>query len=465
MVKLGNIYQVDIQSLADNGYGLAYIQREPIYVKQALPKERVSVKIVKRLKHGYVGEIVKWLVRDAHRTDHLCDIYHSCGSCHLLHCDYQHQLNLKQAMVEQWVKESALSLSVRPIIGMSHPYHYRNKVIVSFQRDKNGKLQKGFYEEFSHRIIPYQSCLLHDEGMDDIINSIALLAKQQRMEPYDENRHKGFLRHVLLRKGRISKELMVVLVTASAQFPGRKNFVSALLKKHPEITTIVQNVNARKTSVVLGEEERVLYGKGKIEDILLGNRYQISSKSFYQINHEQCEVLYRKAIELLDLSGNEKALDAYCGIGTIGLSMAKYVKQIVGVEANQQAVRDAIANAAVNHIVNARFICDDATHFMEQAAAKKQHFDVVIMDPPRSGSSEQFMKACAKMKPRQIVYISCDPRTQLRDLEFFKRYGYEGKELHLVDLFPNTNHVETVVMLSRKKPDSVINVKRGNWRG
>ena len=198
-----------------------------------------------------------------------------------------------------------------------------------------------------------------------------------------------------------------MLVTAAASFPGRKGFVGALLKRHPEITTIVQNINSRSTSVVLGEEERILYGSGKIEDVLLGNRYQISSKSFYQINHEQCEVLYRKALALLELKGTETLLDAYCGIGTIALSAAGHVKQVIGVESNKQAVRDAISNAKNNRIGNARFICDDAAHYMEEAAAQKKRFDVVVMDPPRSGSSEQFIKACARVRAGKIVYISC----------------------------------------------------------
>lgn len=451
MVRIGNTYQAHISELADNGYGIAYMQGVSIYVKQALPGEKVSVRITKRIKEGYVAEIVKWLQRDSQRINSPCTIYHRCGSCHLLHCDYRRQLVLKQDMVSRWVKSRHLSLTVQPVIGMEKPFGYRNKVIISFQKDRSGRMQKGFYEEFSHRIIPYQKCLLHDEFMDEIINSIAMIAERQRIEPYDEKRKKGFLRHVLIRKGHISGELMVVLVTAAATFPGRKNFVSALLNKHPKITTIVQNINSRSTSVVLGDEERILYGKGKIEDVLLGNRYQISSRSFYQINHEQCEVLYRKALELLDLKGSETVLDAYCGIGTIALSASPYAKQVVGVESNRQAVHDAICNAKLNGIANVRFICDDATHFMEEAAAAKKRFDVVIMDPPRSGSSEEFIRACAMVRARKVVYISCDPRTQLRDLVVFKKLGYEGERLYPVDLFPNTNHVETVCLMSRKE--------------
>lgn len=449
MVRVGNSYRLQIVALAENGYGLAYLQREAVYVKQALPKEQVSVKITKRLKQGYVGEIIKWHVRDPHRVDSPCSIYQSCGSCHMLHCAYQQQLSFKREMVKEWVKNSSLSLQVQPVIGMEAPFRYRNKVIVSFQRDRNGKLQKGFYEEFSHRIIPYHGCLLHDDMMDEVINSIARIMEKQKIEPYDERKRKGFLRHVLIRKGSVSKELMVVLITAVAPFPGRKNFISTLLEKHPGITTVVQNINSRKTSIVLGEEERVLYGGGKIEDVLLGNRYQISSKSFYQINHDQCEVLYHKALELLHLKGTETLLDTYCGIGTIALSAAKHVKQVIGVENNKQAVHDAICNAKNNQIANARFICDDAAHFMEKAAAQNRHFDVVVMDPPRSGSSETFIKACVKVT-RKIVYISCDPRTQIRDLEVFQKLGYEGEKIYPVDLFPHTNHVESVVLIVRK---------------
>lgn len=448
MVKIRQICELVITALADNGYGIAHIQRDIIYVRQALPDEKVDVRIMKRLKEGYVGEIVKWHRKDPGRITSPCALYQSCGSCHLMHCDYQRQLELKGAAVKKWVKDSPLRLQVHEVIGMNHPYAYRNKVIITFQK-QHGRIQKGFYEEFSHRIIPYESCLLHDHGMDQIIHTIAVITEKQRIEPYDEKRRTGFLRHVLLRKGRISQEIMVVLVVTAAHFPGRKNFVSALLKAHPEITTIVQNINPRQTSVVLGNEERILYGKGKIIDTLLQNRYQISAKSFYQINHDQCEILYQKAISLLHFQGNETVIDAYCGIGTIALSMARYVKQVIGVENNRQAVTDAITNARENRIKNVCFICEDATHFMEQAALQHQHFDIILMDPPRSGSTEAFMRACAKVKAKQIVYISCDPRTQIRDLAFFKKMGYESRDLYLVDMFPHTNSIEGVCLLSK----------------
>ena len=243
---------------------------------------------------------------------------------------------------------------------------------------------------------------------------------------------------------------MVVLVINQNVFPARKNFVNALLHKFPNITTIVQNVNTRKTSVVLGDQERVLYGKGYIEDTLCGLKYRISSKSFYQINHEQTQVLYQTGIDMLELTGNEKVLDAYCGIGTIGMSMAHKVKQVIGVEINKDAVNDAIVNAKINDVKNIRFICDDASAYMKKAQQRKERFDVVIMDPPRSGSNEQFLSALVNMKPKQILYISCNPITQVRDMQYLKRFGYVGDAMQGVDMFPNTNHVETICLLSKK---------------
>ncbi len=295
--------------------------------------------------------------------------------------------------------------------------------------------------------------------MDEIVHKIVQLMAQFRIEPYEEDRRRGFLRHVLLRKGTVTEEIMVVLVCAGTVFPGRKSFVQALSKSFPQVKTIIQNVNTRKTSVVLGEQEQVLYGKGYIEDVLLGHRYRISSKSFYQINHQQCEVLYQKALSLLKLRGNERVLDAYCGIGTIGMSIAEKVGSVVGVESNQKAVNDAKENAQRNHVKNIRFVCDDASDFMRRAAKERQHFDVILMDPPRSGSTKEFMDACAMMKAKQIVYVSCDPRTQINDLTYFRSLGYCCDEMTLVDMFPNTMYVETVCLLSKLHSDQHIEVE------
>lgn len=451
MLKVHQKISFRITKMADHGFGVAYIGKDCLYVKQALLNERGIAVVVKKLSYGYVGEIVRLDYQDPHRVESPCACYQKCGSCHLLHCAYEHQLVLKREMVQQWLKHASLKqVQVHPVMGMNIPFSYRNKVIVGLHKDQRHKIQVGFYEEFSHRIIPYQGCLLHDKVMDEIIQRIVRLMERYCLEPYEEDRKKGFLRHVLIRKGTVSNEIMVVLVCANKVFPGRKQFVQELRKAFPQIKTIVQNINTRKTSVVLGDVEQILFGKGYIEDVLLGYRYRISAKSFYQINHEQCEVLYQKALSLLRLTGKERILDAYCGIGTIGMSVSNRAASVVGVESNRKAVLDAIDNAKRNQVKNIHFVCEDAAAYMRRAVRENVRFDVILMDPPRSGSSKEFMDACAAMKPKQIVYISCDPKTQIDDLGYFKSLGYQCSEMFLVDMFPNTMHVESVVLIVRK---------------
>lgn len=451
MLSINKVVSGRILTLEENGYGILQVQKDRVFVKGVLPQEEVKVKITKKLRDGYVGSVLEITQKKEGRVKSECDIYEKCGSCHLLHCTYELQIQLKKVRIEKAIKASSLAnIKVHDVMGMKHPYAYRNKIIVGFAKGKDRKIHAGFYEEYSHTIIPFQRCLLHDEACDRLIQSITKLVEKFRIEPYNEDRRQGFLRHVLLRRGTISKQIMVVLVVNNSQFPARKNFVQALVKLHPEITTIVQNVNSRKTSIVLGNEERILYGKGYIEDTLCGYSFRISAKSFYQINHEQCERLYEKALSLCKLKGNERLLDAYCGIGTIGMYASSLVKEVLGVELNKDAVQDAKNNAMLNRIQNIRFVAEDAGKFMVKAAQQKQKFDVVIMDPPRSGSSKEFMDACGKLRPKQIVYISCDPMTQIHDLEYFKKLGYSTQDMYLVDMFPNTQHVESVVLIQRK---------------
>ena len=270
-----------------------------------------------------------------------------------------------------------------------------------------------------------------------------------KIKVYDEDTGYGLFRHVLIRRGFSTGQIMVVLVTASPVFPSKNNFVRALLKEHPEITTIVQNVNGRHTSMVLGSKENVLYGKGYIEDTLCGCTFRISSKSFYQINPVQTEKLYSKAIELADLKGTENVLDAYCGIGTIGLIAASHCKQVAGVELNADAVKDAMSNRNRNKVENARFFQGDASEFMVKLAEDGQKLDVVFMDPPRSGSTEQFIDAVATVKAKRVVYISCNPETLARDLKYFEKKGYVADEVWPVDMFPWTDSIEAVTVLER----------------
>lgn len=375
-----------------------------------------------------------------------CKIFKQCGSCDYLHLAYEEQLKKKREYCVQLVKKAKLSqVKVADTIGAKDPYHYRNKVIVGF----NQRNEAGFYEENSHKIIPYTTCLLHDEESDAIIQKIASLLRKYKIQIYNEDRRKGFLRHVLIRRGIKTNQTMVVLVTTSSVFPGSKNFVKELTSQFKSIKTIVMNVNTRKTSIVLGNDEKVLFGKGYIEDELCGLKFKISPKSFYQINRNQCEVLYNKALSLLDLKGSETVIDTYCGIGTIGMVASKKAKQVIGVELNKDAVKDAIYNAKMNNIRNIRFTNEDATAFMVELAKEKVEIDAVIMDPPRSGTTPAFINAVKALKPKQVVYISCDPSTQVRDLVLFKATGYAFDTMIPVDMFPMTEHVECVVLMSK----------------
>lgn len=338
---------------------------------------------------------------------------------------------------------------IESIIGMEQPYHYRNKVSAAFSRDKKGNIISGIYEEHSHRVVPVDSCLLENEQADAIIVTIREMLHSFKIRVYDEDTGYGLLRHVLVRTGYATSEIMVVLVTASPVFPSKNNFVKALRQKHPEITTIVQNINGRGTSMVMGEREQVLYGKGYIEDVLCGKRFRISPRSFYQVNPVQTEILYKTAIQYAGCQKKERVLDAYCGTGTIGMIASDQAREVIGVELNRDAVRDAVINARYNGVKNISFYQKDAGEFMCQLAQQNEKVDVVFMDPPRSGSDEAFLSALATLRPARVVYISCNPETLKRDLEYLTRHGYEVKSMQPVDMFPGTGHVETVALLSR----------------
>lgn len=377
-----------------------------------------------------------------------CPNFKKCGGCQYLDIPYEEQLKKKQKEVTALLKPFC---PVHPVMGMEEPYHYRNKVHAVMARDRKGRIISGVYKEGTHIVLPVETCLIEDEKADEIIGTIRRLLPSFKMKVYDEDTGYGFLRHVLVRTARGTGEIMVVLVTASPVFPSKNNFVKALRNAHPEITTVVQNLNSRGTSMVLGEKEHVLYGPGFIVDRLCGLKFRISSRSFYQVNPVQTEVLYGKAVEAAGLTGHETVIDAYCGIGTIGLVAAGHAKEVIGVELNQDAVRDAVINAKSNGIKNARFYCNDAGKFMVQMAAQGARADVVFMDPPRSGSTEEFINAVAVLSPKKVVYVSCNPETLARDLAVFKKKGYQAREAWPVDLFPMTAHVETVALLVKKR--------------
>ena len=379
----------------------------------------------------------------------------NCGGCPLLGLDYAAQLKQKEEKVRALVGRYG---PVHPIRGMEQPYHYRNKVISTFATGWGGKLTSGIYAAGTHKVLPVESCLLQDEVLDKTMQAVRAAANACHYQPYDEDKGTGLLRHCLLRRGVATGQVMVVLVTAQPVLPGAKNFVKALLAEAKQrgvaVTTIVQNVNGRKTSVVLGEAEKVLYGKGFILDTLCGKTYAISPRSFYQVNPAQTAVLYSLAVEAAKLTGREVVLDAYCGIGTIGLTAADYAKQVVGVELNRDAVHDAIGNAKHNGVKNARFFAADATAWIGQAAAAGERADVIFMDPPREGSTPAFLASVARMAPRRVVYVSCNPETLARDLAALTKLGYKAEGFTPVDMFPHSEHVETVVLLSKGEVDS-----------
>ena len=385
-----------------------------------------------------------------------CPYVEKCGACHMGQTTYEEELTAKKELVESHIGKYCRN--IHDVAGMYYPFHYRNKVHAVFGRLKD-EVIAGTYSEGTHTIVPIDNCLIEDAQASAIIKTVTELVKSFKIWIYNEDTGRGVLRHVLVRKGMSTKQIMVVLVTACPEFPHKNNFVAELRKRHPEITTIVQNINEANTTMVLGERNKPLYGEGYIEDVLCGLRFRISPNSFYQVNSAQTQVLYKKAIQAAGLTGKETVVDAYCGIGTIGMAMASKAGKVLGIELNRDAVKDAKANAKRNNLNNIHFVAADATEYLTSMAQEGAKADVVVMDPPRSGSTEEFIQAVAQLAPERVVYVSCNPETLGRDLESFKKVKYRAVEAWPVDMFGWTNHVETVVLLSHKKPDGHINVK------
>lgn len=441
-----------------------------------------------------------------------CAVSQQCGACTAIDTPYEKQLEEKQAQIVELFDELAgEDCALHPICGMSEPYHYRNKVISPYApgkrlgdtqgkgrassknaRGKHGarrgarhEILCGMYAKGTHRIIDSSCCLLENKEAKRIIQTIKQLMPKFGIEPYNEDTGAGFLRHVIVRVGHSSGEILVTLVTNDTQFPASKAFCRELCKRVPSITSIVQNVNTRFTNVILGDEgESRLYGPGFILDDLCGLRFRISSHSFYQVNATQTEVLYRRAIELAGLSGNEVVMDAYCGTGTIGLVAAKGLSasegagaasasaasagaaeadgagssasetpgaaKVIGVDKVTEAIKDARNNARHNKIENAEFFAEDAGKFMQKLAREGGHIDVLFMDPPRAGSSKEFLDATCQLKPERIVYISCGPNTQARDIAYLVERGYKLTDIQPVDMFPHTSHIENICRLDLK---------------
>ncbi|MBQ3913267.1 MAG: 23S rRNA (uracil(1939)-C(5))-methyltransferase RlmD, partial [Lachnospiraceae bacterium] len=373
-----------------------------------------------------------------------CPYSKKCGGCMYSGVSYGEQLDIKNGLVRKYLGPVAKENGIKPepVAGAADPFYYRNKVHSVFARTKKGQIVRGIYRRDSHEVIPVSGCLLENKKADAIIEEIKKLVPSFKYRIFDEDNGTGWLRHVLVRTGTCGgkEEIMVILVTSEVPFPGKNNFVKALRSVFPEITTIVQNINAKRTSMVLGERNIVVYGKGFIEDDSLGLRFRISPGSFFQINGPQTKKLYGLALEFAQLTGSETVLDAYCGTGTIGMFMSAGAKRVVGVELNPDAVRDARDNAKRNGIANIEFICADATKYM--LGDMPTGIDVLCMDPPRSGSTPEFIKTAAGLGIGRIVYVSCNPETLARDLKLFMKHGYRVKRLSPVDMFPLTDNLE-----------------------
>lgn len=376
----------------------------------------------------------------------LCPAFKKCGGCQFLNISYKKQIKNKQEQLSKLLKPYC---RMESFIGMEQPMHYRHKVNAAFDRDRRGNVISGVYKEGTHIVVPVENCFLENEKADAIIGTVRGLLKSFKIKTYDEDTGYGLLRHVMVRAGYATGQIMVVLVLASPILPSKNNFVKALRKAHPEITTVIINVNDKKTSMVLGDREQVIYGPGYIEDVLCGKTFKISPKSFYQVNPAQTQRLYKKAMEYADLKGKETVLDAYCGTGTIGLIAADKAKKVIGVELNKDAVKDAVTNAKRNHVSNIQFYQKDAGEFMVQLSESGDKVDVVFMDPPRSGSDEKFLASLAKLGPKKVVYVSCNPETLVRDLKYLTAKGYQVKKGVGVDMFPFTVGIETVCLLSK----------------
>ena len=371
-----------------------------------------------------------------------------CGGCTLLATPYEMQLLQKQARIDELLAPFCVPEN---IIGMDEPYHYRNKATLSFTPAPHGRFSAGIYAAGSHRVVPVTDCMLQDKRLSEVLAAAADAAASCHIPAFDEDRQTGLLRHMVARRGAKTGEVSLAVVTGAPVFPGARDFTKAITRACPDIVTVVQNINPRRTSAVLGDTEKVLYGKGFLTDELCGSRFQISTRAFYQVNPAQTEKLYTLALEYAALNGEDAVLDAYCGIGTIALAAAKTAGSVAGVELSAEAVKNARHNARLNKAENTVFVCGDAGEALERAAAAGERFDAVFLDPPREGASEKFLASLDRAAPKRAVYISCGPETLARDLAFLAKRGWRVLRARPVDMFPHTEHVETVVLMSRVK--------------
>lgn len=444
-------YVMTIDNMGYEGEGVGKIDNFTVFVAGAIIGEKVKIKIVKVSKSYAFGKLLEIIEPSSSRIEPVCSIYKNCGGCNLQHIDYEGQLDFKTNRVMQVVNRIGKleDVIIHPTLGMDSPYNYRNKVQLPVS-NKNGQVDIGFYAARSHDIINNETCHIQDKAADIVVKLTRQWIKDCNIQSYNEETHQGILRHIMIRKGFKTGEVMVVLVTNGKALPHKEEFIAVMTKKIQGLVSIVQNINNEKTNVILGARCVTLWGKDAITDYIGEFKFEVSPLSFFQVNSAQTEVLYGKALEYANLSGGEVVLDAYCGTGTISLFLSQKAKKVYGVEIVPEAIENAKINASENKVDNAEFIVGQAEVVIPNLISKGVIADVVVVDPPRKGCEKILLEAIASMGPKTIVYVSCDPGTLARDLGILDELGYRTLEIQPVDMFPQTAHVECVVGLCRK---------------
>ena len=460
MLNKNAIVEVEIVDLTHEGAGVAKVDGFVFFVDNALPGEVIKMRVLKLKKNIGFGKVEEFVTLSPNRNQDIDATYLRSGIADFGHMTYEEQLKFKRKqVVDNLYKTAGVSdVEVAETLGMETPYAYRNKAQVPVRRVK-GQLETGFYRKNSHDLIPIEDFLIQDKEIDKLIVFVRDLLRRYDLKPYDENEQTGLIRHLVVRRGHYSGQMMLVFVTTRPKVFRIDQVIAKITEAFPSVVSIIQNINDKNTNAIFGKEFRTLYGQDTITDSMLGNDYEISAQSFYQVNTEMAEKLYQTAIDFSDLNSDSIVIDAYSGIGTIGLSFAKQVKEVYGVEVIETAVEDAKKNAERNGITNAHYVADSAENAMAKWSKDGIKPDVIIVDPPRKGLTESFIKASVAMQPEKITYVSCNPATMARDIKLYQELGYELKKVQPVDLFPQTHHVETVALLSKLDVDKHIDVE------
>ncbi len=439
-----------IEDMTHDGRGVGKVDFYPIFVENAIVGEEVEVRVLKTTKKFAYGKVLQWKKKSADRVEDIDSDLIRTGIAPLHHMSYESQLAFKQQQVEKAVKRIGGfdNLEVKETKGMDVPFKYRNKAQIPV-RKINDRLELGFFRRNSHDLIPIEDFYIQETAIDEALIAIKPILENYNVKPYDEEKQTGHLRNIVIRKGHYTNELMIVFVTKKKKIFKIGEICKEIVAAVPNVTSIMQSIHTENNNVILGKEFVTLYGRDYIEDQLLGNTYQISAKSFYQINTKQAEILYQEAIDRAQLTEQDVVIDAYCGIGTIGLSLAKQVKHVYGVEMIEDAIEDAKKNAEINGISNVAFEVGKAEVIFDKWLKEEIQPTVIIVDPPRKGLSESFIRASVEMNPEKIVYVSCDPATFARDLSIYNELGYTPDYVQPVDMFPQTSHVECVTVLTK----------------